>query len=516
MTKDISRRAFCRLGASLGILGPVGLPFAFQLAAMNAASAQSAPDYKALVCIFLFGGNDGNNTVLATDTDSWGRYFAARNTGDDPIALMPAGTPPAALGSVSPFNGRTVTRQTPEFWGGVLPVVPRTPNPVPAGTTASARTFALHPMLAPLVPIFNARRLSIVANVGTLIRPTTKAQYTANSVPLPVNLFSHNDQQSTWQAGAIEGAKLGWGGLMADLIFSMNGTNSVFTAVSASGNTVFLAGQRVAQYQMSTGASPAISINAAVASTLFGSSLAPARLQSIIRDVSGTSAFMHDRGTIAVRSMDSAVALNSAFGQPAATSIAAPPAYTNPITGNTEGNTLATQLFAVAKMIASNVVLGMRRQVFFVSLGGFDSHDVQNTQQPNLLAKVAAALSYFDGVLANVNGVDMRNSVTAFTASDFSRTFTTNGDGTDHSWGSHHFILGPAAAGGDIFGQFPTVGVDQGSFVNPNMSRNHIIPTTSVDQYAATMGRWLGVSEANLDLILPNLKNFGARGVALA
>jgi uncharacterized protein (DUF1501 family) len=336
----------------------------------------------------------------------------------------------------------------------------------------------------------------------------------AKSVPIPANLFSHNDQQSTWQAGAGEGARFGWGGRMADMISSTNGQNSIFTAISTAGNAVFLAGQNVVQYQISTGAAPAIIVNGASSRTLFGSSVAPARLSSIIRDTSAASLLEVDYSTVVNRSMNSAALLNNTFAGATASSIPAPPTYNNPISGATETNTLATQLQTVAKMIASNTTLGMRRQIFFVSLGGFDNHGIENTQQPNLLAKVAQALSYFDGVLSNIGGVDMRTSVTTFTASDFSRTFTTNGDGTDHAWGSHHFIMGGAVNGGDIYGVYPTLGVDSANFSNPNMSGNAVIPTTSVDQYGATLGRWLGVDDASLDVILPNLRNFAPRNVA--
>jgi uncharacterized protein (DUF1501 family) len=159
-------------------------------------------------------------------------------------------------------------------------------------------------------------------------------------------------------------------------------------------------------------------------------------------------------------------------------------------------------------MIAASSVLGVRRQVFFVSLGGWDTHDFQNTAQPNLLAKVAHALSYFDSALSNIGGVDRRSQVTTFTASDFSRTFTTNGDGTDHAWGGHHFILGGAVNGGNIYGQYPTLGLDVNGFNNPDNVTGYLIPTTSVDQYGATLGRWFGVSDADIDVIFPRVRNF--------
>jgi uncharacterized protein (DUF1501 family) len=285
----------------------------------------------------------------------------------------------------------------------------------------------------------------------------------------------------------------------------------VFTAISTAGNAVFLAGQSVVQYQVSTSATPAIRINSAIAptTTVFGAANAGTRVRDVIRDTSGASYFMKDYATKVVRSMDTAEILNTTFATPAISGVAAPTQVMNPITRNMENNQLAIQLQTVAKIIAANATLGTRRQVFFVSMGGFDNHDAQNTAQAPLLARLAHAMSYFDAVLANLNGVDMRPAVTTFTASDFSRTFTTNGDGTDHAWGAHHFMMGGAVRGGVVYGQYPTIGVDQGTtFQNPDMSGNILIPTMSVDQYAATMGRWFGVSDTALATIFPNLRNF--------
>jgi uncharacterized protein (DUF1501 family) len=394
----------------------------------------------------------------------------------------------------------------------VLPITPSTPNPIPAGTNASVRTFGLHPAMSALLPIWQTGRLAIAANVGPLIQPTTKAQYRARSVPLPPNLMSHNDQQSTWQAGAAEGARRGWGGLMADQLLSSNGANSVFTAISTGGNTVFLAGQTVVQYQISTSqTSPANRIGSAATptSTLFGAANAGQRVRDVIRDNAVDSYFGKDHAAKIIRSMDSADSLNASFGVAPASAVPNPTQMLNPITGNNETNQLAVQLQSVAKIIASNQTLGTRRQVFFVSIGGFDNHDVQNSAQPPLLARVAHAMAYFDGVLGNLNGVDMRSQVTTFTASDFSRTFTTNGDGTDHAWGSHQFMMGGAVRGGTIYGQYPTLGTDvTNGFQNPDMLGNIQIPTMSVDQFAADMGQWFGVPGSALTTIFPNLSNF--------
>lgn len=504
------RRQFLRLGGAVSVMGAAA-PFAMQMAAAGSAAGQTASDYKAVVCIFLFGGNDAHNMVLATDTDSWGRYFAARNTGNDPIALMPVGTPATPAGQVSPVTGRVSSRAVPEGWGGVLPIVPDTPNPVPAGTAATTRTFGLHPFMAPVQTLFNSGRLAVVANVGTLVRPITKAQYQARSAPYPANLFSHNDQQSTWQAGAAEGARVGWGGQYADAALTGNGSNGLFTAISTAGNAVFLSGRNVIQYQIATSAEPALRVTAAAGATLFGSSVGPARLREIIQDTSGPNLLSADYSTVVGRSMTSAATLNTSFTQPAVTAIPAPSPYTNGITGLVETNSLAIQLQTVARMIAANATLGLRRQVFFVSLGGWDTHDRQNTTQPNLLGKVAHAMSYFDQVMGNIGGADLRSSVTTFTASDFSRTFTTNGDGTDHAWGGHHLVMGGAVKGRNIYGQYPTLGVDLGAFKNPDMAGTSLVPTTSVDQYAATIGRWFGVSDGDLGSIFPNLQSFTPR-----
>lgn len=510
MSGRLDRRHFLRVGGAFSALG-VGAPLALQLAAAGSAAGQSAPDYKALVCVFLFGGNDSHNTVLATDQDSWSRYFNTRNTGTDPIALMPPGTAPTPVGQTSAVTGRVADLGSPEAWGGVLPITPRTVQAVPEGTSASSRSFALHPFLGPLQTLFGQGRLAVLANVGPLIQPTSKSQYQARSVGLPTSLFSHNDQQSTWQALSTEGARTGWGGRFADIVAGMNGGSTLFTAVSAAGNAVFLSGQSVVQYQLSTGAQPAVVISSQQGARLFSSAQAPAAVRSLITETDVANSFAADYASTVSRSISAASTVNSAFGQAIVTSVATAPAFTNPLAQRVETNSLALQLQTVARMIAASATLGVRRQVFFVSLGGWDTHDFQNATQPNLLAKVAHALSYFDGALSNIGGMDRRSQVTTFTASDFGRSFTTNGDGTDHAWGAHQFIMGGAVNGGDIYGQYPTLGADVNGFNNPDNVGGAQIPTTSVDQYGATLGRWFGVSDGDIDVIFPRVRNFNTR-----
>ncbi len=491
---NLDRRHFLRLGGALSLLGGAA-PFALQLAASGAASAAGASDYKAIVCIFLVGGNDGSNTVLATDDDSWGRYFAARNTGVDPIALMPVGTAPTPAGQVSPITNSLVLANTPPTWGGVLPIVPNVAQPIPLGTNASVRTFALHPFMGPVQSLFNRQRLAIVANVGPLTQPITKSQFLAGGVPVPRNLFSHNDQQSTWQSGAIEGARVGWGGAMADKVIGANGVNTEFTTIAPYNSSLFLTGLSVDPYVVNVGVLPAIVTS-------------PNYDYDVVRDTTSTSDLANDYGAVVSQSINSAGKLNNAVSQGAAATIPAPPKYVSPGGAVSQVNALAVQLQTVARIIAAAPQLGIGRQVFFVTLERFDTHAGQNATQPDLLGQLAQALDYFDATLTNIGGADLSALVTTFTASEFGRTFTSNGSGTDHAWGSHHFVMGGAVKGGNIYGQYPTLGVDQLGFDNPDMAGNVLIPTTALDQYGATLGAWFGVGSSDLATIFPNLANF--------
>ena len=505
-SNELGRRRFLQMGAGLAGLGAAGT-FAMQLAAAGQVAATDAPDYKALVCIFMYGGNDANNMVMATDQDSYNRYWSARFTGDTPIALMPVGAPKVAPGSTSTITGRVVADAfSPEAWGGMLPIVPKTPQAIPVGTLASKRTFALHPMMGLSQSLFQAKRLAVLANVGTLIQPVTRKDY-ENNVNLPANLFSHNDQQNMWQAGAIEGAEIGWGGKLADMILSGNGTNSIFTALTTSGNTVFLSGETTLQYPMNVYGDPAQRIDATTG-WLYGGSGPSSQIKADIRNVANGNYFADDHAGVVARSMAATDLINNAFNQVGPKHVLAVPDFVNPFDGTKSDSYFIRQMAAVAKMVAAAPALGLKRQVFLVSMGGFDTHDGQNQAQPSNMSELSQGLAYFDAALSNINGIDMRSAVTSFTASDFSRTFVTNGDGTDHAWSGHHIIHGGAVKGGDMYGQFPTVGVDSHGFLNPDIVDNAMIPTTSVDQYAATLGKWFGVSDGDLHTIFPNLHNY--------
>jgi len=495
MTHQASRREFLRRAGALSVLGPA-TPLALNLAALGSASAQTTSSgYKALVCVFLHGGNDTYNTVLATDAASWANYQTVRNQAPDPIALRAVGTAPVLSAGVG----------SPERLGGVLAL-----NPV----NAQGRSFAVHPQLTAVRDLFNAGRLAIVPNIGPLVQPTTKADYKNISFPKPASLYSHNDQQSTWQTLAAEGATAGWGGRMGDLLASQN-SSAIFTSISASGNAVWLTGQQVLQYQVSTSGAIRIGGNS---DKLFGSALAMEKMRNIMRNARIDSAIARDHAAVVARSMDAETSFSAAlpaaniapFGTPGVTGADPLLQYDNPLTGAKAMNSLAQQLQVVARTIAARGGLGAKRQVFFVSLGGFDTHDLQNRNHADLMAKLSHALGYFDSVLG---ALGVRDSVTTFTASDFGRTFTSNGDGTDHGWGAHHFVMGGAVKGRDLYGNFPAYGLSdgKGDFTSPNQLANGaLLPETSVEQLGATLGRWFGLTDSQLLDIFPRLSNFDA------
>ncbi|MEP7301923.1 MAG: DUF1501 domain-containing protein [Caldimonas sp.] len=481
---NASRRQFLRTASVVsGSVGAAGAPFALNLASLGTAVGQTLPDYKAIVCLFLYGGNDSSNMVLRTDPTSFGEYTRMRATGVEPIALLAPGTLPNA----------GAPRATPLRLGGVLPIAPK--FSVFAAENA-ANTYGLHPVMTEVQSLFTAGRLAVIANAGPLVVPLSRTDYTSNSKPRPQALGSHNDQQSTWQALGPEGVKIGWGGHLGDMVASSN-ANSTFTSVSASGNNVFSAGGQVFQYQVGGGGAVQIG---GLTGTLFNSPTASTTLRSIVTS-DNQHLFAKEYSSIINRSITAQASFQTAFN---ASTVLVPTQYFQPSSGNNQNNGLAQQLQTVARVIASRTVLGAKRQVFFVSMGGFDTHDSQNPGQADLMARLSHAIGYFDTALANVGGVDLRNNVTLFTASDFGRTITTNGDGTDHGWGSHHFISGGAVNGGEIYGRFPEFGLNS----NMDSANNAYLPSTSVDTIGSTIGKWFGVSDSNLDTVFPNLTNF--------
>jgi uncharacterized protein (DUF1501 family) len=461
MSKHNSRREFLRQSAALAALRSTA-PWALQLAGIGAASAATNPgDYRAIVCLFMRGANDCHNTVVPLDTSAYEGYAKARQD----IAI--------------PRNE-------------LLPI---------KAANVPGREFGLHPSLAPMQALFNKGNAAILANVGPLIVPIKDAAtFKGTTIARPPKLFSHNDQEAIWQAFSPEGAKLGWGGRLCDLLSSMNGKHT-FTAISTAGNAVFLASEKTVQYQITN--SGAVAFNRLAAKDIYGSTKAAEALRAQIRAASGMAGEMggdvlaQEYGNVVGRSIEAQGLVSSALAKlPENDARVALPA-------ELDKDRLALQLRIVARMIGvrDDENMQQRRQVFFVSLGGFDTHDNQLAKQAELLTSVGKSVAYFQQAMEALGVAD---KVTLFTASDFGRALLNNGDGTDHGWGGHHFIVGGAVKGGRIYGDFPDVALN----TRTDVGNGRLLPTTSVDQYAATLGQWMGVPRLDLPRVLPNLGNF--------
>ncbi len=531
------RRAFLKQLSAV-TASSAALPMGLTLSAITEASAQSSPsDYRALVNIFLYGGNDAYNTVLATDTASWAAYVNQRGGGADgssSIALLPAGTT-----AVSNAAGNT-----PAHLGGV--------RAISKGTRAvhAARQFALHPSLAQTQSLYEAGRVAILSNVGTLLTPTIKTDWSnAGFTNKPAKLFSHNDQQSTWQSFGVEGTTLGWAGKMADDLKALNGVSNPnidllrdsLTCVSPSGTaSVWLNGATVSPMRSDATVIPGLGsrVNTGSGSVnqIYGNHLLHSTMTAFMSTAASSSNLVKDHQSVVKRGMQINGLLGGAlpsFAQaPWGTAGIGNPwadlnklGYTSPVDGIKRINPLAMQLQMVARLIDANRVAGlaMKRQFFMVGLGGFDTHDGQMGAHADRLAQLDHALAYFDSVLSQMPSTgDMRANVTTFTSSEFGRSFTNNGDGTDHGWGSHHFIMGGAVNGKEVYGTFPNYGTVSGTTFTASddqIQNGALLPTTSVDHLAYTLGRWMGVpggtlvnTAAPLSGILPNLKNFASSG----
>lgn len=482
-----TRRAFLRRSAQLAFTG-AALPTALNLAAIGEAAAFNATDYKALVCVFLFGGNDYANTVVTYDDESYDRYSLIRGGGAGRTA-----------------GGIALGRDA------LVPTLLTPSTPLPNG-----RQYALHPSMTGLADLFNTGKAGVMLNVGPLVVPLTRTNYRSGNrtlYPLPPKLFSHNDQQSVWQSSSPEGSTVGWGGNLGDLVLSNNANrNSLFTCMSVTGNTVFLSGDSALSYQVST--SGAVKINS-IASNVYSSAAVKAAMAQITQRAS-SHVLENEYNRITARAIgaESSITAGLATADAVDTTASPNPNFASFSPTVLSGNSLASQLKMVARLIAARESLGTKRQVFFVSLGGFDMHDGLLGGHTNQLGRLSLAMTAFQESMVKLG---MADQVTAFTASDFGRTLSSNGDGSDHGWGSHHLIVGGAVNGtaatqGRFYGSAPPVSVSD-STTDPNdqwhVGQGRLLPSTSVDQYAATLARWFGVEDNELAGILPNLRNFG-------
>jgi uncharacterized protein (DUF1501 family) len=410
-------------------------------------------DYKALVCVFQYGGNDHANTVLPHDATNYALYAAARGA----IALPNSGI-------------------------HTLPT---------AQTLTNNMQLGLHPNLSGLKPIWDAGDMACLLNVGTLIEPITRAQWDARSKPVPPQLFSHNDQQTYWQTGKVETDKptSGYGGLMADKIRSEN-AEPTFTTITPQGVEVFLAGEATVSYAASVNG--AILMNPIVGPTTNYGSAAGAALQSLITATSSQHPLKKDYVNVNGRSIQFGSTLASAFSGSAITFV--------------NQSSLSQAFQTVARVIEARATLGVKRQIFLVAQGAYDTHSNLLVEHGNRLSTLNTALTAFWAALGTLG---VRNMVTTFTASEFGRTLEQNSTGSDHGWGGHHFIIGGAVDGGKFFGTAPPM-LATG---NHQIGSGIPIPTTSSQQYLYTLGEWFGVLPADLDTILPNIGNFSPKNL---
>ena len=473
-----SRRAFLRRSAQLAFTG-VALPTALNLASMGEAAAFGAADgtYKALVCVFMYGGNDYGNTVIPYDDANYNKYSTIRGGG--------AGQTAGGIALAKADLAATLLDST---------------TGLPAG-----RQYAFHPSMTGLRGLFNGGQAAVQLNVGPLIVPLTKLEYQGNnrtSFPLPPKLFSHNDQQSVWQSSSPEGSTIGFGGNMGDLAMASN-TNSLFTCISVTGNAVFLAGDSALAYQISSGG--AIKINS-LANDVYGSSAVKGAMSQLIQQTR-SHVLENEYNNVTRRAVGAEGSVTTAIG---ARDAADARAEFAPFVGLTN-NSLASQMKMVARLIEARGKLGAKRQVFFVSIGGFDLHDNLMGNHVTNMKRVSDAMTAFYQTTANLG---VAGDVTAFTASDFGRTLTSNGDGSDHGWGSHHWVVGGAVNGKAYYGSAPPVSVSNTSAPDDqwHVGQGRLLPSTSVDQYAATLAKWFGVSQAEMSGVLPNIGRFGVQG----
>ena len=415
--------------------------------ALNALAA-TTPDYKALVCIFLYGGNDANNMLVPYDTAGYNNYAALRTAGGSSIAI-----PQAQLLGLTP-----------------------TPN------------FALHPSLAEMQGLYNSGTAAIVANVGTLTQPLTRAQYLAGQ-SCPSNLFSHPDQQEEWQNAATDGSTpTGWAGRMSDVLISSGAYNngaSIPMITSVAGDTLFCNGVSTTPVSVSPG-------NLGNASCSEGAECAArlAAAQSLITFSSGVSLITAD-------DQISSNAYTYANTLTAATKSVTALKTVFPASG------LGAQLQQIAQIIQVRAALGVQRQIFFCGIGNFDTHSNQLALQAALLSQISPAMLAFYNATVEMG---IQQDVTSFTMSDFARTFQPNSNtGTDHAWGSHHFVFGGAVKGGQMYGTFPTIALGGPS---DSGSNGRWVPSTGSVQYAATLASWFGVPTAQLPTVFPNIGTF--------
>jgi len=460
--KPISRRSFVRQAscAACSSIPLFSTLLNLKMAGSVAAAEPGPGEYRALVCLFLAGGNDSFNMLVPRGASEYAEYAAIR----DDLAL-------------------------PQ--GSLLPINP---------TNVGGMQFGIHPNMPELQALFEAGNAAFVTNVGTLVEPITKAQFDNGSVPIPLGLFSHSDQIEQWQT-SIPDARVGhgWAGRMGDLLKDLNSIQKVSMNISLAGSNVWQTGNTVFEYAITPGGAVGLQNYASAYNTNDTWWVVQERSAAI--DGQLAQAYSNLFAQTFARSKRDSIEAYDIFSS--ATS------GTPPWSGSLfpSDNYLADQLEMVAKCIMGRTGLGATRQTFFVQLGGWDHHDEVIASQQVMLAEVSAAVGAFYDALVTLG---IQDQVTLFTASDFGRTLTSNGAGSDHAWGGNHFVVGGGVDGKKIYGQYPALYEDSAL----DVGRGRLIPEISVDEYFAELALWLGVSKASLPLVLPNITRFYDTGSA--
>lgn len=445
---SFTRRHFLKLGTKT--LAGAGLALGANpvvtLAQAADASSSTYDDYRALVCIYLEGGCDGFSLMVPTGSYEHQEYATSR---------------------------------------GQLAI----PRLQLLGLQGGASPIGLHPSAAALQPLYDEGRLTMIANVGTLIEPTTQEQYNHNLVSLPAQLFSHSDQTIQWQQlQSRDRAKDGWGAKAAHLLSEFQ-ERDYLTSISLAGSNYWQSGQGQRPFSLTE------------SGVLTYQGLDPlndwqqprrAAFERVL-DLPYQNVFANAYADLQKRAVNATTELGQALESNAGLFDDYP-----------EDNRLAENLSMVAQLIATQEQLGLRRQIYYVTMRGFDVHDNQSQELPSLFQELSEALAYFQ---LKIDEIGKSSNVTTFTASDFGRSLLSNGDGTDHGWGNHLMAVGGAVQGGSIVGTLPSLAINGPDSVNTG----RILPTTSATQYAATLLRWLGLNETELDSVLPHLHNFDTR-----
>lgn len=444
----MTRRNFLSHSCSLGIASATVSSSLLQLGLSRTAAAQSAPGYKALVCILLAGGNDSFNMLVPTDNGQYGEY---RNIRAD-LALEQ---------------------------NQLLPL---------PGTAANGLSYGLHPGMPELEGLFRDGDAALVANVGTLLEPYDAQAVESGTARLPLGLFSHSDQINQWQTAVPDGRiGQGWGGRIADLRREANVQNGVSMNISLSGSNVFQSGNQVSEHSIDASADGGAGINAYDDGSDFGA--LKKRMVDDLLVVQQQNIFRREYS----RRLRAAIDARAVFVD----ALQGSPVLTTPFSSSN----FSQSLRQIARVIGARDALGVTRQTFFVSVGGWDHHDDVLDNQAAMLPSISRGLQEFRDALIELG---VLNEVTTFTSSDFGRTLTSNGKGSDHGWGGHHIVMGGSVAGGAIYGDYPLL-----SMASPlDVGRGVYAPTTSVDEYFAELALWFGVTVSELDQVLPNVRSF--------